>query len=214
MDFTLTALNGGVKEKEATNTTAKLKVDMGSTPFLSVPAGQDRIAVTKGQSAVLNWTSNLSEKNQAAKPGEIVETSFTAELYAAGDCEIDGAGKVTGVKKEKDKESLWSKTVTGTAEKPAATVSVPKEKADRAGLPRLCGPGVQRRAGAVLPDHRDFTPCRGGPGPPGWGAVRAGQHRKPSLSYTFSNFVKDQEGSQYELYIVNSRERRSPGNRP
>ena len=25
------------------------------------------------------------------------------------------------------------------------------------------------------------------------------------LSYTFSNFVKDQEGSQYELYIVNSR---------
>ena len=33
VDFTLTALNGGVKEKEATNTTAKLKVDMGSTPF-------------------------------------------------------------------------------------------------------------------------------------------------------------------------------------
>ena len=108
---------------------------MGSTPFLSVPAGQDRIAVTKGQSAVLNWTSNLSEKNQAAKPGEIVETSFTAELYAAGDCEIDGAGKVTGVKKEKDKESLWSKTVTGTAEKPAATVSVPKEKLTELGSP-------------------------------------------------------------------------------
>ena len=205
VDFTLTALNGGVKEKEATNTTAKLKVDMGSTPFLSVPAGQDRIAVTKGQSAVLNWTSNLSEKNQAAKPGEIVETSFTAELYAAGDCEIDGAGKVTGVKKEKDKESLWSKTVTGTAEKPAATVSVPKEKLTELGSPAY----VVRVSSGGLALYFQITvispPAVVDLARPDGGLYVLDSIESLPLSYTFSNFVKDQEGSQYELYIVNSR---------
>lgn len=203
VDFTLTALNGGVKEKEATNTTAKLKVDMGSTPFLSVPAGQDRITVTQGQSAVLNWTSNLSEKNQAAKPGEKVETTFSAELYAAGDCEIDGAGKVTGVKQ--GKEFQWSGTVTGDATKPAATVSVPKEELTVLGSPayvvRVSSGGLALYFQiTVIPPPAGVDLAR-----PDGGLYVLDSIGSLSLSYTFSNFVKDQEGSQYELYIVNSK---------
>lgn len=203
VDFTLTALNGGVKKEEATNTTAKLKVDMGNTPFLSVPAGQDRITVTQGQSAVLNWTSNLSEKNQAAKPGEIVKTSFTAELYAAGDCTIDGTGKVTGV--NQNTEPLWSKTVTGDAEKPAATVSVPKEKLTVLGSPAY----VVRVSGGGLALYFQITvispPAVVDLARPDGGLYVLDSIGILPLSYTFSNFVKGQEGSQYELYIVNSK---------
>ena len=132
-----------------------------------------------------------------------METTFSAELYAAGDCEIDGAGKVTGVKQ--GKEFQWSGTVTGDATKPAATVSVPKEELTVLGSPayvvRVSSGGLALYFQiTVIPPPAGVDLAR-----PDGGLYVLDSIGSLSLSYTFSNFVKDQEGSQYELYIVNSK---------
>ncbi len=107
--ITLTARNGGVVGKAVTVTATytvgehthdTLQFAAGLTPFLLIP--NDTITVTDGADATVYWTSNLCDKN-----GE-TPTVFTVTI-------------------KQGLTEVYSVTVSGTAEAPAASVEIPGE---------------------------------------------------------------------------------------
>lgn len=106
--FLLTARNGGVEGKEVTFQTEELNFGAGLTPFLSIPNKQ--ISAMAGQPVTVYWSSNLCDKN-----GD-TPTSFTVTLKKDNE-PIDLNGEEEGT----------DAIVTGTAQKPAASFTVPGE---------------------------------------------------------------------------------------
>ncbi len=101
VNFTLTALNGGVSGKAVSRSTGALTFGVGLTPFLSIPS--DEIKTVAGQDVTVFWTSNLCDKNGENK------TVFTVTL-------------------KNGNNEKWRTTVEGTASAPAASVTIPKEQ--------------------------------------------------------------------------------------
>lgn len=205
--FTLTALNGGAEGKKVTLTSGTLTVDMGSTPFLMVPEGQETLTITQGQNLAVNWTSNLSEKNGAEDSN--VQTSFRVELFDEENCAEADDGTFTV---NEGASALYTTTVTGNAEKPAASAVIPAEY-----LTKLGYPAYRVRVSYGTAGAEDYLEL--------WYAVNiksapAGvsldrpeslyildNQGSLDLSFTLSNFVTG-EGTElngkYELYIVDS----------
>ena len=103
---------------------------------------------------------------------------------------------------DKPAEDVPKPTQTpAAAEKPAATVSVPKEKLTELGSPAY----VVRVSSGGLALYFQITvispPAVVDLARPAGGLYVLDSIESLPLSYTFSNFVKDQEGSQYELYL-------------
>ena len=118
VSFELTALNGdvvtdGVSRRVAKTATyafdgapegnTELTFGAGLTPFLLIP--NNKITVAEGQDTQVYWSSNLSDKAQATDENPNAETTFSVSVTRG------------------DKQ--WSKSVTGTAAKPAASVTIP-----------------------------------------------------------------------------------------
>ena len=106
--FLLTARNGGVEGKEVKFQTKELNFGAGLTPFLSIPNNQ--ISAMAGQPVTVYWSSNLCDKNGTAP------TTFTVTLKQ-GEKVIDLNGEEEGT----------DAIVTGTAQTPAASFTVPGE---------------------------------------------------------------------------------------
>lgn len=205
--FTLTALNGNAEGKQVTLESKTLTVDMGSTPFLSVPAGQETLSITRGQSLTVNWTSNLSEKNDAEIPG--AETSFQVAFFAKESCTAEEDGKVSvneGV------EPIYTAGVTGNAEKPASSAVIPAEHLTELGYPAYRVRVSYGAAGAE--DYLElWYAVNVKPAPAGVRLTRPeslyilDNQGSLDLSFTLSSFVVEQDqelNGAYELYIVDS----------
>ena len=87
--FALTATNGGVAGKAVSVDSRDLKIDVGLTPFLTIPDNVSTIAIIQGKDAVVNWTSNICAKN-----GD-TPTTFHIEVKKGG-TEVIHAQDVSG----------------------------------------------------------------------------------------------------------------------
>ncbi len=114
-EITLTARNGGVDGKAVTvkaiyqveeKTYSELNFAAGLTPFLVIP--NNALNGGDGQDVTVYWSSNLCDKN-----GE-TPTEFTVELKRGSD-PVDLNGNEEGT----------CLTVSGTAEKPVSSVTIP-----------------------------------------------------------------------------------------
>jgi len=85
VNFTLTALNGGVEGKECSVTTEELTIGVGLTPFLSIP--EDELHAAAGKPLSVFWTSNIIDKN-----GLGIDTVFTATLGERTETVVNTAG--------------------------------------------------------------------------------------------------------------------------
>ena len=104
---TLTARNGGIDGKAVTVTAqytvetqvyTDLKFAAGLAPFLQIP--QKELSSGDGQPAMVYWTSNLCEKNADT------DTVFSVTVTRGA-------------------QEVYTTTVTGTAEEPAGSVTIP-----------------------------------------------------------------------------------------
>lgn len=70
-EITLTALNGSMDD--AVSGQISVRFAVGQDPFLLIPASGKTISIREGQDAVINWSSNICQKNQE---GTFVPTVF------------------------------------------------------------------------------------------------------------------------------------------
>lgn len=79
--FRLTALNGGAdKAQNVFVESVKITVNPGGEPSLVIPEDMNTVLVTKGNSAVIRWSTNVTYKNNTDyKPAR--DTDFTVKLY-------------------------------------------------------------------------------------------------------------------------------------
>lgn len=64
VSFTLAALNGALPDAETEAINVPFAV--GQEPFLMIPASGKTVPIREGQDAVVNWSSNLCQKNETA----------------------------------------------------------------------------------------------------------------------------------------------------
>ena len=110
--FTLVALNDAMADAESAGITVTFAV--GQDPFLMIPDSGKNISIREGQDAVVNWSSNLCQKNETSgEGGTFVPTEFKVYLYS-------GSGE------KLSQEAVWTTTLTTTAEnKTISSVTVP-----------------------------------------------------------------------------------------
>lgn len=75
VEFTLVALNGAMADAESDAITVTFAV--GQDPFLLIPQSGQTVSIREGQDAVINWSSNLCQKNETGDTdGAFVPTTF------------------------------------------------------------------------------------------------------------------------------------------
>ena len=109
VELTLTALNGGMDDAVTEPITVTFAV--GQDPFLMIPQSGKTVSIREGQDAVINWSSNLCQKNETAgEGGTFVPTEFKVYLYS-------GSGDNIG------SSTVWETVLTTTATAENKTVS-------------------------------------------------------------------------------------------
>lgn len=111
VELVLVALNDALADTESDP--IEVTFDVGQDPFLLIPElGQD-ISIREGQNAVVNWSSNLCQKNETAgEGGALVPTTFSVRLYSrSGDSDAS-------------RELVWSADLTTTEENPSISSAV------------------------------------------------------------------------------------------
>lgn len=111
--FTLTAKNGGVAGKEVSVNSRPLSVKVGLTPFLSIPAGTNRISIRSGENAEVRWTSNLIAKYAESNRDAVFMVETFSAVY---EDEILKKGPSVNIQ-----------TVAGNTANPVASCFVPAE---------------------------------------------------------------------------------------
>lgn len=112
VELTLTALNGAMSDVESAPIAITFAV--GQDPFLMIPQSGKTVSIREGQDAVVNWSSNLCQKNETAgEGGTFVPTEFKVYLYSSSGEKLSP-------------EAVWTTTLTTTAEnKTISSVTVP-----------------------------------------------------------------------------------------
>ena len=112
VELTLTALNGGMDD--AVTEPIAVTFAVGQDPFLMIPQSGKNISVREGQDAVINWSSNLCQKNETAgEGGTFAPTEFKVYLYS-------GSGESTS------SSTVWETVLTTTEEnKTVSSVTIP-----------------------------------------------------------------------------------------
>ncbi|MDR7857567.1 S-layer homology domain-containing protein [Tissierella sp.] len=82
VEFTLTALNGGISGKEFSIHSKTLEVLNPSTTFLTIPSSGKNIEITKGNNAIVYYATNIVENNELYG-GNGTKTRFNYNLYEA-----------------------------------------------------------------------------------------------------------------------------------
>ena len=113
--LTLTALNGGMDDAVTEPITVTFAV--GQDPFLMIPQSGKNISIREGQDAVVNWSSNLCQKNSTTdENGEVTyekPTTFTVQIFS-------------GSKENTTSSTVWETTLTTTPEQPViSSVTIP-----------------------------------------------------------------------------------------
>ncbi len=82
VSFTLTALNGGLPDKQLSVSSKTLEIVRADSSFLNISVGTGNIEIFKGDSAKVYYSTNLTELNNQFQ-GEGTVTTYSYDLYEA-----------------------------------------------------------------------------------------------------------------------------------